>query len=223
MKAIPLLFICICTWIANDLNDRERDKINHPERPLAVGSITPEAAAVMYFLSLAASLITTRYCAPSHVAFWYYVILFLALSYGYVVELLPTVKACYVSAAIALPVIIVERLYPMETKLYRVAISAFLFSCGKELCMDVLDRPGDPVSLLHQLDSSVVAAVAYGFEIVAVALLAFTTTGRVAHTFIVAIFCVIVVSALAWRRASHRRLAVALMRLPMLIGLYFLL
>jgi len=217
-----LLFICICTWIANDLDDRERDKINHPERPLPVGSITPETAAIVYFVSLAASLITTRYCAPSDVAFWYYLILFLALSYGYVVELLPAVKAFYVSGAIALPVIIVERFYPADTKLYKVAVSAFLFSCGKELCMDVLDRLGDPASLLHQLEPNTVAAIAFGFEIVAVVLLALTVSGRVAFAFISAISCIIIVAMFAWRHASRRRLAVALMRLPMLLGVYFL-
>jgi geranylgeranylglycerol-phosphate geranylgeranyltransferase len=222
MKGAPLLFICICTWLANDLNDRERDKINHPERPLALGSITPEAAAVVYFISLAASLITTRYCVPSAVAFWYYLILFLALSYGYVVELLPTIKAFYVSVAIALPVIIVESFYPTETKLFRIGASVFLFSCGKELCMDILDRPGDPTSLLHQLEPHTVAAIAFGLEIAAVVPLALTVTGTVARALLGAICCIIVLAFLAWRHASRRRFAVALMRLPMLLGLYFL-
>src|ERR1017187_7491524 len=40
-RAIPLLFICMCTFIANDLDDFERDRINHPERPLPGHRLSP--------------------------------------------------------------------------------------------------------------------------------------------------------------------------------------
>lgn len=42
-RAIPLLFTGMCTFIANDLNDIEKDRVNHPERPLPVRHLTPNS------------------------------------------------------------------------------------------------------------------------------------------------------------------------------------
>src|SRR5688572_25750894 len=89
VTATPLLFISMCTFIANDLNDRERDEINHPERPLPSGHVTPAFAATLYFGSLAAALFATRYWVREDIAFWYYLLIALSVSYGHVVDALP--------------------------------------------------------------------------------------------------------------------------------------
>src|SRR6266481_2021310 len=87
-RAIPLLFICMCTFIANDLDDLERDQTNHPDRPLPARHLNPTVAAGLYFICLALSLFFTRHFADQRTAFWYYVLLTLSISYGYVVECL---------------------------------------------------------------------------------------------------------------------------------------
>ena len=60
-RAIPLLFIWMCTFIGNDLDDLERDQINHPDRPLPKRLINLSVAALLYFLCLGMALFLTRY------------------------------------------------------------------------------------------------------------------------------------------------------------------
>jgi geranylgeranylglycerol-phosphate geranylgeranyltransferase len=148
-RAIPLLFICMCTFIANDLDDLERDLINHPDRPLPGRRLTPTAAGVLYFVCLALALFTTRYLVDQRIAFWYYGLATASISYGYVVEYLPSIKALYVAAAISIPIWIVATSYPDERRLYVLAAAGFFFALGRELCMDIDDRPGDVASMIH--------------------------------------------------------------------------
>src|SRR6185312_1248229 len=88
-KSIPLLFIGICTFVSNDLDDFDKDLINHPDRPLLSGHIKPPLAAGIYFLFLALTLFTTKLYIQSGTAFWYYLFLALSISYGYGRGLLP--------------------------------------------------------------------------------------------------------------------------------------
>src|SRR3954464_12491970 len=74
-KAIPLLFIGMCTFIANDLDDVEKDRINHPERPLPSGHVKPSLAAMLYFFCLVSALSTTRFYVQANMAFWYFLLL----------------------------------------------------------------------------------------------------------------------------------------------------
>src|SRR5947209_639737 len=105
-RAIPLLFICICTFIANDLDDAEKDQINHPERPLPARRLTPTFAAILYFIFLGAALFSTQRYVPERIAFWYYALMVLSISYGYIVDCLPGFKALYVATVISVPVLI---------------------------------------------------------------------------------------------------------------------
>ena len=130
-KAAPLLFIGMCTFIINDLDDIEKDRTNHPSRPLPSGQIQPVFVAVLYFMCLAGALLTTLFCITGeYVVFLYYLVLTLCISYSYVVEYLPAFKALYVAGASAIPVLIVIAYYPNETTLYLVAAANFSFMLG---------------------------------------------------------------------------------------------
>src|SRR5687768_4747212 len=58
--AIPIFSIAMCMFILNDINDVERDRINHPRRPLPVGSITIDTAAIVYLVLFSVSLALVR-------------------------------------------------------------------------------------------------------------------------------------------------------------------
>ena len=163
-KAIPLLFISICTFIANDLDDIEKDLINHPERPLPSGHIKPSLAAVLYFFCLASALFTARIYVQANMAFWYYLLLSLSISYGYVVDCFPGFKSIYVAGAISVPVLIVAASYPSEGKLYLVAGAVFFFVLGRELCMDFVDRDGDAASFMHKLSARSISLMAFSSQ-----------------------------------------------------------
>ncbi len=163
-KASPLLFTCVCTFIANDLDDIERDRVNHPERPLPTGQLAPAVAGIMYFASLGLALFSTRHYVTQGIAFWYYGLIAISISYGYVVECFPSFKAPYVAAVSSIPVLIVAAWYPAEARLYFVAGSVFLVSVCTEalgllLLLIQVDKPRDIVVLIGPMAVLAIAAI----------------------------------------------------------------
>lgn len=221
-KAIPLFFIAICTFIANDLDDLERDRVNHPDRPLPAGSLTPEFAAVLYFVSLALGLFSTRYFVAQGIAFWYYGLITLSISYVYIIECLPSLKAPYVAAASSVPVLIIARSYPNEPRLYVIAGSVFLFTLGREVCGVIQDRRGDPVSYLHRFKPASLALVSFLVQVIGLLLLAtqIRKPGEIAA--LLAMIFLLALAGVYWfKRASYRQ-ATLLMKIQLFVGLYFL-
>jgi len=221
-KAAPMLFVGFCTWIANDIDDLERDRINHPDRPLPSGRISLETASALFFLCLVLALAMTYYLIDSAIAFWYYLVLILSLSYGYIVELAPAWKAPYVAAAMAIPTIIVANSYPNELHLWRVAVAVFCFALGKELYMDLLDRPGDTPSFLHVVRFEVVARMAFG--VLWIGLTFLVTYPRSARDVMYATVMVglLLFATVIGERSKRHRLAVQIVRIEMLLGIYYL-
>ncbi len=222
-KGAPMLFAAFCTWIANDIDDRDRDRINHPERPLASGAITPEIAAVLFFISLGAALVTTYHLIEASLAFWYYLVIILALSYGYIEELIPTLKAPYVAAAMTIPTLIVAKTYDTDPTLRYVSAGVFCFALGKEACMDLVDRRGDTPSLLHKVPCHVVARAAFLILAVGVFFLLPCLRTSIDVLYLVAMATLLASSAVLWFHQKRHALAVQLLRAELFVGLYFLL
>lgn len=221
-RAVPLLFSFMCTFIANDLDDVEKDRVNHPDRPLPSGQITPVLAAVLYFICLGLALFSTRYYIAPDIAFLYYVLIALLISYGYIVDWLPGLKAPYVAIATTLPILIVATFYPDHARLYRVAAAAFFLVIGREICMDIRDRPGDAISFMHRFRPMPLAVSAFSLEVVGLLLLA-SQTGRTGDLVALLIMTVLLAqSGIFWFKFSKYRLAIILMKLQWFVGLYFL-
>ena len=221
-RSIPLLFICMCTFVANDLDDRERDLINHPERPLPARHLTPTVAAVLYFVCLGMALLLTRRFVDQRTAFWYYALVTWSISYGYIVECVPSLKALYVAAAISVPVFIIALSYPSEKRLYTVAVAGFLLALGREVCMDIEDRAGDVVSLMHRIRPGPLAVAAFAAQVVGFALLVMQVRRYLDVLAIVVLALVLAAAGVFWFRLKKQTAANRLMKLQLLVGLYFL-
>jgi geranylgeranylglycerol-phosphate geranylgeranyltransferase len=221
-RAIPLFFICMCTFIANALDDVERDKVNHPERPLPSRKLTPMFATVLYFASLGASLFSTRYYVAPDIAFWYYALITLSISYGYIVDCLPGFKAPYVAVACSMPVLIVAAFYPDETRLYILAVTVFLFTIGREICADIRDRDGDAFSFMHRFRPRPLAIVAFTLQTIGLLLLTVQIGKPEDIIVLVAITFLLVLSGIYWFKFASYKGAIILMRIPFFVGLYFL-
>lgn len=221
-KAIPLLFTCMCTFIANDLDDVERDRVNHPERALPARHITPIFAAVLYFTFLAAALFSTRYYVTPGIAFLYYALITVSISYGYIVDCLPSLKTPYVAAASSVPVLIVAASYPEETRLYIVAGSAFLLTIGREICMDIKDRTGDAVSFLHTFRPRPLAVAAFLLQTLGLILLAIQVRKLGDIIDLLTMTLLLALSGVYWFKFASYRGATILMKLTFFVGLYFL-
>lgn len=221
-RAIPLLFACMCTFIANDLNDLEKDRINHPARPLPSAKLPGALAVILYFASLVAALFLTRYYVTEGISFLYYALILLSLSYVYVVDYAPSLKAPYVALIGSIPVLIVAAWYPHEKKLYFLAASFFLLCTGRELCMDITDRAGDNLSFVQTLSATRLAMAAFFLQALALALLAFQTR-RAGEMIALGTMIVLLVCCWAlWFRCGNYWLAIIVMKLQFFAGLYFL-
>lgn len=221
-KAIPLLFIGMCTFIANDLDDLEKDRVNHPDRPLPARHLTPEVAAVLYFISLGAALFSTRHFVAPYIAFWYYGLMTLSISYGYIIDWLPSVKTPYVAAASSVPVLILATSYPNESRLLVVAATVFLFTLAREICGDVLDRAGDAIAYMHRFRPKSLAVVSYSLQLIGLLLLAMQIRKLGDLIDLIAMTSLLALSSVCWFKLARYRRATFLMKIQFFVGLYFL-
>ncbi len=221
-EAIPLLFICMCTFIANDLDDIERDRVNHPDRPLPAGHLTEEFAAIFFFVSLGLALFSTRYFVPQDIAFWYYTLIILTISYRYAVAFLPSVKTLYTAVASSVPLLLIATSYPHEQKLRVAAASVFLFILAREICGDLQDRAGDPVSIMHRFSPLSLALAAFVLQVLGLVLLAFQTSNRGDLIALISMTVLLTLSGVYWFKLASYRRATLLMKIQLFVGLYFL-
>jgi geranylgeranylglycerol-phosphate geranylgeranyltransferase len=217
-----MFFIAVCTFIANDLDDLERDRVNHPERPLPARHLTPKFAAALYFVSLGMALFSTRYFVAQDIAFWYYGLMILSISYGYIVDCLPSVKTPYVAAASSVPVLIVATLYPNEPRLFVVAATVFLFTLGREICGDILDRAGDAISYTHRFKPTSLAVVSFSLQLTGLLLLALQIHKLGDIIDLLAMTFLFTLSSVFWFKLARYRQATLLMKIQVFVGLYFL-
>ncbi len=223
--AVPLLFGAMCTYILNDLDDVEKDRINHPDRPLPKGDVTLIFVVVLYYACLALALLTTRsFVQRIETAFLYYAGFAACISYRYVVEYLPALKSLYVAATTTVPVLILMTHFPADAARLRVvAVALFLSMLGRELCKDLPDRPGDPISVLHRINPKYVARAAFAQQGLAVIMLCSQIRDMVAVVCLLAMALVLATSYVYWFYLNRQAVALALMKLEVAFGLYFLL
>lgn len=221
-EALPLLFICMCTFIANDLDDIDKDRVNHPERPLPAGHLTKEFAAILFFISLSLALFSTRYFVPQDIAFWYYALITLTISYRYVVAFLPSVKTVYTAIVSSMPLLLIATSYPHEQKLRVAAASVFLFILAREMCGDLQDRAGDAVSFMHRFNPSALALTAFMLQVLGLLLLAFQTTNQGDVIALISMTMLLTLSSVYWFKLARYRRATLVMKIQLFVGLYFL-
>ena len=221
-SAIPLLFIGMCTFIANDLEDLEKDQLIHPERPLPARDLTAELAAILYFVSLGLALFSIRHFVAQDLAFWYYALVILSISYVYIIDGLPIIKTAYVAAASSIPVLIIARMYPNEPKLYVIVGSVFLFTLGREICGDIQDRAGDTVTYLNRFDTVSLAVFAFVVQGIGLVLLASQIDNRGEAVDVLAMTLILALAGVYWFKLARYKQSTLLMKIQLFVGLYLL-
>lgn len=220
--SVPVLLIFICIYLLDHVEDVEGDQINHPNRPLPSGQIGVPAVVVTYFLFLFAALVATRLYAPSG-AYLYYALLILGINYNQVAEHLPNVKSLYVALVSTAPLLILREHSPDDPNLNFPIISMFVFTLGKELCMDFRDREGDPKSFVHRLTPQSLGSVAFSLQGAGLLLLAFLVHTLVDATVLIILGLLFIPTIRLWLAFEDYRKAIGMMKLQLVGGLYFLL
>jgi len=212
----------MCMFILNDINDIERDRINHPKRPLPVGSITVETAAVVYLTLFSVSHALVWVLIETSVHYIYLLGFLLAINYNTVVDYLPRMKNVYVALTSLVPVIIVNtaasaRLIPIS-----IAVALFLFVFGREILMDLQDSSGDGLTLAKALPARTATTVAFVLQGVAILMLGFHLSNPIRIVSLALIFLLYLVILLRWGENASRQLLINLMKLELLASLAFL-
>ena len=221
-RAIPLLFGCVSTFIANDLDDVERDRINHPWRPLPAGHLTPSVAGLIYFTSLLFALLTTRYYVSPGVAFWYYAFTIIVVTYGYTVKCFPSFKPLHVAIAGSILVLIVAAWYPNEKRLFIVAGSLFFITFGREICLDIRDRAGDAVTFMHRFNPMALGRVGFCLQSLGLLLLVVQLRKALDVAALLGMTFLLVLAAYYWFKFANYSRATLIMKMQFVVGLYFL-
>jgi 4-hydroxybenzoate polyprenyltransferase len=213
----------MCGFVINDLHDIEKDAENHPARPLPSEQISPIVASIIYFALLTISLVTIKlYVAPSNV-YLYFALLLGLINYNYVVEYIPYLKNPYVSAIGVIPLLILSSLLPSaSSRVPIIATALFLFLFGREMLMDVQDARGDSLTLVKRLGITTSEQVAFALKITGSVVLA-AGARRLSEVALAGLVLLgDFVFLYSWRKQRLRRVIIFVMKLQLLLGIYFL-
>lgn len=223
LRALPLLTIAMCGFVINDIHDIEKDRLNHPERPLARNELSPFAASIIYFLLLGLSLVLVKALVDLSHVYLYLLLLIGLINYNYVVLHAPTLKNVYVAFVGTLPLFILASLVPQRAGYIFVIVSLFLFLLAREILMDIEDMAGDGETFSKAVGvrrAQWIAVSAKGIGDLALAIKVHEAWGAAILGIIVAsdLFCIRL-----WRQGSRRQLVLLIMKLQLLAGIYFVL
>jgi len=221
--ATPIFTIAMCIFILNDINDVERDRINHPHRALPTGAISVKTAGIVYLLLFGISLILVRILIESGVHFVYLASFLLAINYNTIVNNLPKLKNPYVAFTTTVPLFIVNSALETATIPASVAIAMFLFVFGREMLMDVHDAPGDGETLAKWLTARRAAVIAFFLQAGAMVVLGLQLTSALRIISLSLILLLFAYILTRWTRPQARRSLIHLMKVQLVIALSFLL
>jgi geranylgeranylglycerol-phosphate geranylgeranyltransferase len=217
----PIFLVSACTFILNDLNDVERDRINHPHRPLPLGAITPRTAAIAYLTIFVIALGLIHTLAEVSLHFLYLSIFLLAINYNTIVNHIAELKTAYVAGTITLALTLVCRIVGAELD-WNLLASAFFFILGRELLMDVQDWKGDGPTIAKRFSPRAVTWLAFGLQCISALILLLIAQAALeaAAASIFSVLLFIVISE--WWNEGQRRRLLQLMQFQMLAGIAFL-
>lgn len=219
--ALPIIPIAMCTFILNDINDIERDAINHPDRPLPSGSLSTGFAAALYLTLFATSLILVRALVAEGVQYVYLFGFLVAVNYATIVNHLPKLKTPYVAFASVIPFEIVNAAAGQRVVPYTFMAATFLFMLGREILMDIRDERGDGPTLAKALPANVSAAIAFGLQLTGITAMTALASAPTRIGSLVLIVGICGMTILLWRR-GRQRLAINLMKAQMVLAIVLL-
>jgi geranylgeranylglycerol-phosphate geranylgeranyltransferase len=220
-QTVPLLPVCMCGFILNDLRDIEKDRENHPHRPLPCSQISEWAASLGYFCLLALALILFKLYLDSTTLYLYMLLLLMFVNYNYVIDYVPITKNIYVASAGLVLIALLSSL-TSRVNLSIIAPATFLFLLGREMLMDIQDSKGDENTLAKHIGVRVSENFAFASKFFG-SLLLFLTATNALDTILVSLILVgDCLFLYLWKANAYRRLTVNAMKFQLLIGIYFL-
>lgn len=218
----PALVIAMLTFVANDYDDLESDKVNHPLRPIPSGRVGKRAAVTLYFILIFIFITSIYIIQNAFVVMMYSALCILVISYRYVKAELLAIKSIYVAVCNVLPIAIVGGVIGDAPRKVWLACALFMFSISRELLMDILDMKGDGGTIPNLLGER--WSVRIGIFLQLPAIFCMYALGRTAADLLIAsiIAAIATYAIYCWRQSDGRETAIDVMKLPMLLGIYYL-
>jgi 4-hydroxybenzoate polyprenyltransferase len=220
--ALPLLAICMCGFVLNNIRDVERDRENHPDRPLPRGEVTEAVAAAVFLVLLVVALALLKILIPAQRLFPYVLVLLALITYNYIVDYFPYLKNLAVALAGLLPIAIIasenHNPFPVEATM----LAALFFLISIEMLRDILDASGDGMTLVKKLGLSTGANLSFGFKFLSdfTLLLFSTTTPR--GILSLGILVTDVALVFLWIKAGYRRSVIRAMKAELALSIFYL-
>lgn len=221
--AVPILPICTAAFLLNDLHDLERDRENHPHRPLPTGAISVRGGAILFFALLGTALALIESLVPEGEVFLYATTVIALINYNYVVSYTPVLKNVYIAAVAILPLLIIGEALESPLALTRLGPPVFLFVLGTEMLSDIKDYRGDVGTAVKGLGLQNAARLAFISKGLAGLLLLFGAKTKMEAGAALAILLLEIILFASWRRVLNKRHLMRGMALQMMIGSCFLL
>jgi len=222
LLALPILTASMSGFVLNDIFDEERDRVNHPTRPIPSGHLSSTTATILYFALLAGTLLTIKLYVPIEQLFMYLTFILLFSNYNFAVEKAPRLKNFYVAITTIIPVWIITDLIGIDRTRFVLIAALVLYIVGRELLMDVQDMDGDGSTLANLLGNRRSVRLAFALQTLAiVSLTAIVGTSPQAFA-IGAMFAMLVGFLLMWKRHELRRPIIHGMKLQIALAYTFL-
>ncbi len=221
--SLPMLLISMCTFILNDIGDVEKDRINHPDRPIPNGEITLQLATFSYFILILSTITYIYFIIPSNIIFIYFAMMVLCISYNYIVEYFPYVKNFYVAGVMILPLWVVDEVTNGISDFKVITFSIFLTVFGREVIMDVLDEIGDKNTLAKIFGSYVSSITAFLFQLLGIIMLYYASDNIYKILSVLTILSIYLYNVYCWTKIHNRNMSIRLMKVQLLAGYIFLL
>lgn len=140
---LPFVLAASGAFAVNDFFDRQRDAINHPDRPIPSGRASPRTVLISGVIAFTASLgLAIFFAIPTVFGFQVAAALGAAL-YGATVAWVPILKGLHAAAIAALPILAGFVAVPGLAVERAFVIAVVLLFVARETLMDVEDAKGD--------------------------------------------------------------------------------
>lgn len=220
--AWPMLPICMCGFVLNNLHDLERDRKNHPGRPLPMEKITQTASAVLFFVLLAIALVSIRMWIPAQHAYPYLLLLILMNIYNYVVTYFAYLKNVIVGFAGLIPILVVASVGSPAFPFWPILCAALFFILCVEILSDILDASGDGFTFVKVIGLRAASYLAFAFKLISDLVLLFSSTTVLKSGLSLTILAIDSVLFLVWQASRRRKSVIGVMKAELLVALIFL-
>ncbi len=233
LVTLPFILSAIGGFALNDYFDISRDKINHPNRAIPSGKITPTTDFVFSIIVLVGAVFASFYVSNTLLELSIYLITTLGVVfYNFIVKKYSLLKSYFTSALVCIPLFFDVTIYKYEKILFLIPTATFLFILGREFLMDVRDLDGDKLSgiittpmVIGIERTSQLGFIFQFFCIVFLLPIIFYNPLLLNILLFILINLTAIVSFIFWRvdkKGRFRRRIISLMKVPMIAGIVML-